>query len=52
MLSRVIGLELVHRDTEMLSYLTLQNQMFPNIGNAEGFTFYLFFFCIDTSENG
>lgn len=53
MLSQVIGLELAHRDTEMLSHLTLQNQIFPNIGNAEGFIFYFFFFfCIDTSENG
>lgn len=43
MLSQVTGLELAHRDTEMLSHLTLQNQIFPNIGNAEGFIFYFFF---------
>lgn len=43
MLSQVTGLELAHRDMEMLSHLTLQNQIFPNIGNAEGFIFYFFF---------
>lgn len=48
-LSQVIGLELADRDTEMLSHLTLQNQIFPNIGDAEGFTFCLFLFSIDTS---
>lgn len=52
MLSWVTGLELADRDMEMLSHLTLQNQIFPNIGDAEGFMFYVFFFSIDMSENG